>query len=156
MNALPHLQSLVIVLLKVLLLNFTALLTAPGQPTTTNNSGSNGNGNNTNNNHNDSNRIAPSVLASELTSGVIQAKDAEGRPNETAVDGEDREVEKSPPLTVEQADTARTRETESKVVSALLLLLLRWFKVSRTVIPSAGLPSDETFQILIITRRSQV
>ena len=155
MNALPHLQSLIIVLLKVLLLNFTALLTAPGQSTTTNNSDSNDNGNNSNTNNN-SNGIAPSVPASDLTSGVTQAKDAEGRPNETAVGGEDREVEKaSPPLTVEQADTIRTRETEYKVVSALLLLLLRWFKLSRTVILSAGLPST-TFQVLIITRRTQV
>lgn len=42
------------------------------------------------------------------------------------------EVVESPPQTLEEVDVARHREITSKAVSAILLLLLKWFKASRT------------------------
>lgn len=42
------------------------------------------------------------------------------------------EVVDSPPQTLEEVDVARHREITSKAVSAILLLLLKWFKASRT------------------------
>lgn len=41
------------------------------------------------------------------------------------------EVVESPPQTLEEVDVARHREITSKAVSAILLLLLKWFKASR-------------------------
>ena len=36
-----------------------------------------------------------------------------------------------PPMTVEEIDVTRHREIASKAVSAIILLTLKWFKVSR-------------------------
>jgi hypothetical protein len=41
------------------------------------------------------------------------------------------EVVETPPQTLEEVDVARHREITSKAVSAILLLLLKWFKASR-------------------------
>jgi len=38
----------------------------------------------------------------------------------------------SPSLSPEDADAVRTREITAKAVTGILLLLLKWFKVSRT------------------------
>ena len=43
------------------------------------------------------------------------------------------EVVETPPQTLEEVDVARHREITSKAVSAILLLLLKWFKASREI-----------------------
>jgi hypothetical protein len=41
-------------------------------------------------------------------------------------------IQDNPPPTKEEIDIARHREITSKAVSAIILLLLKWFKASRT------------------------
>ena len=55
--------------------------------------------------------------------GRAQADLARGPPNEIAGN--------APEVTLEEVDMARTREIVSKSVSGILLLLLKWLKVSR-------------------------
>ncbi|RFU27392.1 hypothetical protein B7463_g8937, partial [Scytalidium lignicola] len=103
-QSLPHLQSLVIVLLKAVLANVTALLTQPinGQSYT---------------------GLAPS-FKSEVNLR------AQNRPQDTA-------SATSPPngadpleISLEETESLRSREITSKAVSGILLMLLKWFKIS--------------------------
>ncbi len=103
MHALPHLQSCVIVLLKVILLNLTALLANPTQA-----NGVNGN--------------------AFPENGDGPHKD-DGRAHEGGTD--DENAHDKPVLTLEQLEAERAREIEFKAVSGVLLLLLKWFKLSR-------------------------
>ena len=114
-NGLPYLQSLVMVLLKVVLANVTALVTQSGQP-----EGVNG-------------------VGAEQANGDGQSqgpsKDQNGRPGAAASaasgEVEESEDDKRPVMSHEEVDAMRMREVTSKAVSGLLLLLLRWFKISR-------------------------
>lgn len=97
-DSLPHLQSVVIVLLKAVLQNVTDLVTK-------------GNGQN------------------GLQAG-IQFNDANGvngtKPVENGVNGHVDGLEN----TMEELDKQRSQEIAAKGLSAILLLLLKWFKVS--------------------------
>ncbi|RMY60307.1 hypothetical protein D0863_11633 [Hortaea werneckii] len=99
-DSLPHMQSLVIVLLKAVLQNVTDLVTRTN--------GQNGG----------------------LGAG-IQFNDTNGtsatRPAENGVNGIHEGFENTP---AEELDKLRTQEVGGKALSATLLLLLKWFKVS--------------------------
>ncbi|MAD87461.1 MAG: hypothetical protein CL912_31270 [Deltaproteobacteria bacterium] len=106
-NSIPHLQSLVIVLLKAVLANVTALITQPmGQQ---------------------------QGLASGFRSDVnLRGNGAQGQnrqqdpaniPLPTTVDPSE--------LPIEEIEAMRSREITAKAVSGILLMLLKWFKVSR-------------------------
>jgi hypothetical protein len=97
-NALPDLQSLIIVLIKAILAHVTALVTQS--------SGANG-----------------------LQSG-FQFQDQNGttagRPDMNGVNGHGNSI-----ATNEELDAMRTQEVLDKAVTGSLILILKWFKVSR-------------------------
>ncbi|KAI6947306.1 hypothetical protein KC321_g19107, partial [Hortaea werneckii] len=99
-DSLPHMQSLVIVLLKAVLQNVTDLVTRTN--------GQNG-GLGTGIQFNDTNGTAAT------------------RPSENGVNGIHEGFENTP---AEELDKLRTQEIGGKALSATLLLLLKWFKVS--------------------------
>lgn len=105
-NSLPHLQSLVIVLLKAVLANVTALITQPmGQ----------------------SQGLAPGfrsdVNLRGSSPGQIRQQDPASIPLPNTVDPSD--------LPIDEIEALRSREITAKAVSGILLILLKWFKVSR-------------------------
>ncbi|KAI9843049.1 MAG: Factor arrest protein 11 [Sclerophora amabilis] len=115
-NALPHLQSLVIVLLKVVLQNVTSLITQL----------SHGSG--------PQNPLAPGFQPqdSNVPNGVPRGKgkEANGRfANGLSHDQNDDGANAASGF-AEDVDDIRSREIIAKAVSGLLLLLLKWFKVS--------------------------
>ena len=125
-NGLPYLQSLVMVLLKVVLANVTALVTQSGQPEGVNGVGpeqTNGDGQSQGPSKDQSGRPGPAAAAAAAASGEA---------------GESEE-DKRPALSHEEVDAMRMREVTSKAVSGVLLLLLRWFKISRECVPRVWL-----------------
>ncbi|KAL7903563.1 hypothetical protein HDV63DRAFT_412413 [Trichoderma sp. SZMC 28014] len=101
-NALPHLQSIVIVLLRPILVNVTAIVTQQqnqmaGMTSRANNPGMNG---------------GP---------GSQRSMDGQSQP--------DGEGEPTP----EEIDATRTREITSKAMTAILLLLLKWLRLSHVL-----------------------
>jgi hypothetical protein len=105
---LPDLQSLVIVLLKAVLANVTALITQPmGQP---------------------QNGLGPSFRSETnlRSNSVGQSKDPVNVPLPNTVDPSD--------LPIDEIEAMRSREITAKAVSGILLILLKWFKVSRRLI----------------------
>ncbi|PNP48287.1 hypothetical protein TGAMA5MH_00570 [Trichoderma gamsii] len=101
-NALPHLQSIVIVLLRPILVNVTAIVTQQqnqmaGMTSRANNPGMNG---------------GP---------GSQRGMDGQSQP--------DGEGEPTP----EEIDATRTREITSKAMTAILLLLLKWLRLSHVL-----------------------
>lgn len=98
-DALPRLQSVVIVLVKVLLLAVTTLITQPH--------GAEG--------------LRNGELATDLN-GQPRAGDGP-QPNGDAGDMND--------ATLHDLSTLRAQEITGKAVSGILLLLLKWFKLSR-------------------------
>ena len=99
-NALPNLQSLIIVLIKAILAHVTALVTQ-------------------------------SSGANSLQSG-FQFQDNQngttaGRPDTNGVNGHSKTI-----ATNEELDAMRTQEVLDKAVTGTLILMLKWFKVSRT------------------------
>lgn len=113
-DSLPHLQSVVIVLLKAVLQNVTDLVSRSN--------GQIGAGLQPGIQFNDP--AGPQSAA--LPNGTGSARPVEnGMPtqNGTGLDG----VEPTP---AEELDRLRTQEVASKALSAILLLLLKWFKVS--------------------------
>jgi hypothetical protein len=108
----PHLQSVVIVLLKVILTNVTAIVAQAN-----------------------TNGLGPGFQSQETganglpktRSNVNIAQQVNGIPNQN-----DQPHENEPDVTIEELDAARRREITGKAVSGSLLLLLKWFKISRT------------------------
>lgn len=106
-NSIPHLQSLVIVLLKAVLANVTALITQPVgqqqglQPAFRSDVNLRGNG----------------------PQGQNRQQDPASIPLPTTVDPSE--------LPIEEIEALRSREITAKAVSGILLMLLKWFKVSR-------------------------
>ena len=100
-QALPHLQSIVIVLIKAILSHVTALVTQAN--------GSNG-------------------LQSGFQFQENQNGTSSGRLDTNGVNGHNGSV-----TTNEELDVIRTQEVLDKAVSGILILLLKWFKVSRTL-----------------------
>lgn len=99
-EALPHLQSLVIVLLKAILVNVAVLLAQAeaGQQQ----------------------HPAAGGLNRGGYSSAYQMPGSMNQNNPESVE-----------MTPEEVDSARTREISAKAVSGILLLLLKWLKVSR-------------------------
>lgn len=107
-NSIPHLQSLVIVLLKAVLANVTALIT---QPQIAQQQG-----------------LAPGFrsdvnLRGNGPQGQNRQQDPASIPLPTTVDPSE--------LPIEEIEAMRSREITAKAVSGILLMLLKWFKVSR-------------------------
>jgi hypothetical protein len=106
-RVLPDLQSLVIVLLKAVLANVTALITQPiSQP---------------------QGGLGPSFRSeTNLRSNSVgqnKPQDPASIPLPNAVDTSD--------LPIDEIEAMRSREITAKAVSGILLVLLKWFKVSR-------------------------
>ncbi len=103
--------------MRVVLANVTAIVTQQGQP--------NGIGG------------AAAATGSELGATDTQLpqggpRESAGRPAESSVDSEDADAaDKHPAMSVEELDGVRAREITVKAVSGMLLLLLKWFKISR-------------------------
>jgi hypothetical protein len=103
--------------MRVVLANVTAIVTQQGQP----------------------NGIGGAATASGPELGAADAqlpqggsRESAGRPVEGSVDSEDADAADKPPaMTVEELDGVRAREITAKAVSGMLLLLLKWFKISR-------------------------
>jgi hypothetical protein len=108
-EALPHLQSLVIVLLKAVLANVTALITqAIGQS-----QGGLG----------PSYRSETNLRGAGVGQGQNRQQDAANIPPPSTVDLSE--------LPIDEIEAMRSREITAKAVSGILLILLKWFKVSR-------------------------
>lgn len=107
-TSIPHLQSLVIVLLKAILANVTALIMQPSHT-----SGHPG--------------LAPSFQSEvNLRNGGQGARNPQNNgnpPQQSQFDATD--------LSVDDLEALRSREITAKAVSGILLTLLKWFKVSR-------------------------
>ena len=100
-DALTHLQSFVIVLLKVVLANVTALVTAQNAL------------------HHQNGGLAAGFQENSNVNGFGKGKGPNGNAN----------GRESP--AVDELDAARNREITAKAVSGILLLVLKWFRVSR-------------------------
>lgn len=112
-DALPHLQSLVIVLLRPILLNVTAIVSQQPQQVPQ----SMGRGN-------------PGMNGGPATNRQQQE-----------IPGQTLPKPPTPELTLEEVDAARTREITSKAMTGILILLLKWLRVSREFdidLPSQG------------------
>ena len=107
--ALPHLQSVVIVLLKAILANVTALIMQPM--------------------HVQQQPGLASGFQSEVNLRATGAQ-AQRRPQEPINPPIHVPIEAAD-LPLEDLDAFRTREITAKAVSGILLTLLKWFKVSR-------------------------
>ena len=106
-EALPHLQSLVIVLLRPILANVTAIVTMQSAQMT-NGMGGRGNG--------------------AVANG--------GPAGHQSLDGAGHVVHmEEPEPSPEEVDAARTREITTKAMTGILLLLLKWLRASRICPP---------------------
>ncbi|KAG6009639.1 hypothetical protein E4U21_001703 [Claviceps maximensis] len=114
-DSLPHLQSLVIVLLRPILVNVTAIVTQQANPQTLNGGMAGGRGNGNGN-----------------SSGSIV-----GGPNSNGPRGPDLSgqsiAQEEPEPSPEEIDAARTREITSKAMTGILLLLLKWLRLSHVL-----------------------
>ena len=105
-DSLPHLQSLVIVLLKAVLANVTALITQP--------MGSQG--------------LGPAFRSEiNLRNGVP----GQNRAQDPALIPLPTHTVDPAELPIDEIEAMRSREITAKAVSGILLILLKWFKVSR-------------------------
>lgn len=121
-NSLPHLQSVVIVLLKIVLSNvtaFTAQATFSGQA-----NGQNGIPNSFLLQDNHDTGSIPRIPKHNLN----LAKQLNGHGN-----GSRAEAEYIPGRDVEETNAVRLREITSKAIAGILLVLVRWFKLSRKI-----------------------
>lgn len=100
-----------------MLANVTALFSQPSQPL-----GQNG--------------LGPPFQPQDQINGNDQGpgKNKEhhgGRAVDGCAENENSEAEENSLVTIEDIEAARSREITAKAVSGLLLLLLKWFKISR-------------------------
>jgi hypothetical protein len=119
-NALPNLQSLIIVLIKAILAHVTALVTQS--------SGANG-------------------LQSGFQFQDNQNGTTSGRPDMNGINGHS-----NPVATNEELDAMRTQEVLDKAVTGSLILILKWFKLSRKLITS----HCNALPLILFRRHSQV
>ena len=103
-EALPHLQSLVIVLLRPILVNVTAIVTQQ-----------------------QSAQVPNGMAGRGANPGLNGGHAAQRSPEAAGQIPHAEEPEPSP----EEIDAARTREITPKAMTAILLLLLEWLRVSR-------------------------
>ncbi|KAK1594869.1 uncharacterized protein LY79DRAFT_512176 [Colletotrichum navitas] len=107
-ESLPHLQSLVIVLLRPILLNVTAVLSQPAaaqQHPSMAGRGANG------------------MNGGPGPNRQQQSQDPSAQPGPP----------EPPEMTPEEVDAARSREITTKAITAILLLLLKWLRVSHVL-----------------------
>lgn len=109
-----HLQSIVIVLLKVVLTNVTAIVTQA------NANGQSGLGPGFQPQENGRDQ---SLARTKSNANVAQQANGHNGPSQ----------EPDVDLSLEELDNTRLREITGKAVSGSLLLLLKWFKISRTL-----------------------
>ncbi|TAQ90665.1 hypothetical protein B7494_g964 [Chlorociboria aeruginascens] len=110
-DSVPHLQSLVIVLLKAILANVTALVTQPTPAQPYNGLGS---------------AFRSEVnLRANPPQGQNRQTDPANIPLPTSIDPSD--------LPIDEIEAMRSREITAKAVSGILLILLKWFKVSHVL-----------------------
>ncbi|KAL0944049.1 transmembrane hyphal anastomosis protein ham2 far11 [Colletotrichum truncatum] len=110
-ESLPHLQSLVIVLLRPILLNVTAVLSQPAAA-----------------------QQHPS-MAGRGANGMVNGGPGPNRQQQpqdpsSAVSGGPPEL---PEMSPEEVDAARSREITTKAITGILLLLLKWLKISHVL-----------------------
>ncbi|KAK2023045.1 N1221-domain-containing protein [Colletotrichum zoysiae] len=107
-ESLPHLQSLVIVLLRPILLNVTAVLSQPAAA-----------------------QQHPSMAgrgATGMNGGPGPNRQQQAQDPSSAQSGPE-----PPEMTPEEVDAARSREITTKAITAILLLLLKWLRVSHVL-----------------------
>lgn len=109
----PHLQSVVIILLKVILANVTAIATQ--------NNGQNG----LQNGYAFPENGADAILG-RSKSNVDLAQQLNGSPK--APDGH---IEDNADPGLEELNAVRLREITAKAISGILIMMLKWFKLSR-------------------------
>ncbi|KAF4921044.1 Striatin-interacting protein 1 [Colletotrichum viniferum] len=107
-ESLPHLQSLVIVLLRPILMNVTAVLSQPA-----------------------AGQQHPS-MAGRGANGMVNGGPGPNRPQQpqdpsSAASGGPPEL---PEMSPEEVDASRSREITTKAITGILLLLLKWLRVS--------------------------
>ncbi|KAL4726088.1 Factor arrest protein 11 [Fusarium chlamydosporum] len=104
-DALPHLQSLVIVLLRPILLNVTAIVSQQPQ------------------------QVPPAM--GRGNPGMNGGPSANRQQQE--MPGQNPPKPPTPELTLEEVDAARTREITSKAMTGILILLLKWLRISHVL-----------------------
>lgn len=110
-ESLPHLQSLVIVLLRPILMNVTAVLSQPA-----------------------AGQQHPS-MAGRGANGMVNGGPGPHRPQQpqdpsSAASGGPPEL---PEMSPEEVDASRSREITTKAITGILLLLLKWLRVSHVL-----------------------
>ncbi|KAK1993044.1 N1221-domain-containing protein [Colletotrichum falcatum] len=108
-ESLPHLQSLVIVLLRPILMNVTAVLSQPAAA-----------------------QQHPSMAgrgANGMNGGPGPNRQQQPQDPSSAQSG----PPEPPEMTPEEVDAARSREITTKAITAILLLLLKWLRVSHVL-----------------------
>lgn len=105
----PHLQSLVIVLLRPILVNVTAIVSQQPPP-------------------------GPQVMGRGNGPGMNGGPQGP-KPPMQEMSGQSPLAD-APELSPEEMDAARTREITSKAMTGILLLLLKWLRLSRKFSPS--------------------
>ncbi|KAI9827996.1 MAG: hypothetical protein M1819_006839 [Sarea resinae] len=116
-EALPHLQSVVIVLLKLILANVTALVTQPNGSMGTNGYGPG------------FPMQDPTAAASQPRAGAnVNRRQMNGTEN-----GQEKAAQQDAQKMIDELDSVRSQEITAKAVSGLLILLLKWFKISHVL-----------------------
>ncbi|CAJ0554177.1 Ff.00g126890.m01.CDS01 [Fusarium sp. VM40] len=105
-DALPHLQSLVIVLLRPILLNVTAIVSQQPQQ-------------------------GPPGMGRGNNPGMNGGPS--GNRQQQEVPGQNPTKPLTPELSLDEVDAARTREITSKAMTGILILLLKWLRVSHVL-----------------------
>ncbi len=67
-----------------------------------------------------------------------------GRPGSGSAEGEEGEEEKVVVMSLDEVNAVRMREITAKGVSGILLLLLKWFKISRKSVESVVIDQNLT------------
>ena len=112
-SSLPHLQSVVIVLWKAVFTNVSSLVAQ-------------GNGQNS-----ALNNMSFSEDGGEAAQGKRKANGASATHLNNLTNGQIADNEDGTDPAVEELNTVRSREITSKAISGVLLVLLKWFKLSR-------------------------
>ncbi|KAG5996202.1 hypothetical protein E4U54_002638, partial [Claviceps lovelessii] len=116
-DSLPHLQSLVIVLLRPILVNVTAIVAQQANPQMQNGGMMGARG---------------SVGGNGIGNGSISGMNGGPHPNGPRATNPSGQVptQEEPEPSPEEVDAVRTREITSKAMTGILLLLLKWLRLS--------------------------
>ncbi|KAG5988573.1 hypothetical protein E4U43_004706, partial [Claviceps pusilla] len=119
-DSLPHLQSLVIVLLRPILVNVTAIVAQQANPQMQNGGMMGARG---------------SVGGNGIGNGSISGMNGGPHPNGPRATNPSGQVptQEEPEPSPEEVDAVRTREITSKAMTGILLLLLKWLRLSHVL-----------------------